>query len=228
MTQRNEHGISMVENAAWRGIDPDLSISALKGADAGYLMTRFKIAYLDIVGCREIERKLHDLAIAQRGDMIAQSRRDLREYLFGNEELFHRRSLYRVANRHVRDPYCKGVRPHAAHRRGDERFRPPSSSRCRLSDRGKKITLIDACFHEHVFVVADTSERSAIEIAPERSKRRADRGQSHKHYSHNWKSMRARREPTRPQPNTMMLLMACWLLSCTIYSVSESYNIRQL
>ena len=39
-----------------------------------------------------------------------------------------------------------------------------------LSDRGKKITLIDACFHEHVFVVADTSERSAIEIAPERSK----------------------------------------------------------
>ena len=86
MTQRNEHGISMVENAAWRGDRTDLSISALKGADA-YLMTRFKIAYLDIVGARlrEIERKLHNLAIAQRGDMIAQSRRDLRVYLFGNE-----------------------------------------------------------------------------------------------------------------------------------------------
>lgn len=51
MTQRNEHGIPMVENAAWRGDRTDLSISALKGADA-YLMTRFKIAYLDIVGAR--------------------------------------------------------------------------------------------------------------------------------------------------------------------------------
>lgn len=74
MAQRNEHGIPMVENAAWRGNRTDLSISALKSADA-YLMTRLKIAYLDIVGARlrEIERKLHHLAIAQRGDVIAQA-----------------------------------------------------------------------------------------------------------------------------------------------------------
>ena len=74
MTQRNEHGVPMVENAAWRRDRTDLSISALKGADA-YLMTRLKIAHLDIVGAclREIERKLHDLAIAQRGDVVAQA-----------------------------------------------------------------------------------------------------------------------------------------------------------
>ena len=74
MSQRNEHSIPMVKNAAWRGNRTDLSIGAFKSADA-YLVALFQIAHLDIVGARlrEIERKLHDLAIAQRGDVVAQA-----------------------------------------------------------------------------------------------------------------------------------------------------------